>query len=119
MVPGPIFLPFFMDNHEDHRAVNKALAAAYGKDNADFMIYAYPVWFPLYPNVLSDISGAWETKKKAIECYKSQLAVRDYVQMAKSLGQYWGEVKGRGIKIAETFFRASAGEYFALVNKGQ
>jgi hypothetical protein len=38
--------------------------------------------------------------------------------MAKSLGEYWAEVKGRGLKCAESYFRASAGEYFKMVSKG-
>ena len=115
--PEIVFIPFFIDNHEDHRAVNSAIASAYSKKQADFMIYAYPVWFPLYPNVLADIGSAWEKKKQAIECYKSQTATRDYVKMARSLGEYWGEVKGRGITNVETFFKASAKEYFVLVRK--
>jgi len=116
--PEIVFLPFFLDNHEDHRAVSEALVSFYVGKKTDFMIYAYPVWFPLYPNVIVDISGEWETKKKAIECYASQTATRDYVKMAGSLGEYWGAVKGRGIKVAETFFRASAEKYFALVSRG-
>lgn len=115
--PEIVFIPFFIDNHEDHRAVNSALAGAYTDKQADFMIYAYPVWFPLYPNVLVDIGRAWEKKKQAIECYRSQIATRDYVKMARSLGEYWAEVKGHGIKNAETYFKATAKEYFSLVRK--
>jgi N-acetylglucosamine malate deacetylase 1 len=115
--PEIVFVPFFIDNHDDHRALNKGLAKACAKGSNNFMVYAYPVWFPLYPNVLIDIGDVWETKKQAIECYKSQTATRDYVKMAKSLGEYWAEVKGRGLKVAETFFRASAKEYCSLVRK--
>ena len=115
--PEIIFLPYFLDNHEDHRAVNDALADTFKKKPVELMVYAYPVWFPLYPNVIIDISGEWETKKKAIGCYVSQLATRDYVKMAESLGVYWAAIKGRGIKVAETFFKASAKEYFSLVRK--
>lgn len=115
--PEIVFIPFFMDNHEDHRAVNSAFAKSHAARKADFMVYAYPVWFPLYPNVLMDIGKAWEHKKKAIECYKTQLATRDYVKMAKALGDYWGEVKGHGMKTAESFFRATAGEYCSAIKK--
>lgn len=115
--PEIVFVPFFMDNHEDHRALNKALAKAYKSVKNDFMVYSYPVWFPLYPNVLMDLGDVWETKKQAIECYKSQTADRDYVKMARSLGEYWAEVKGRGLKNVETYFRASAKEYCSLVRK--
>jgi LmbE family N-acetylglucosaminyl deacetylase len=116
--PQIVFLPFFLDNHEDHRAVNTALVEASLKIKMDFMVYAYPVWMPLYPNLVVNIDGAWETKKAAIECYKSQTATRDYVKMAKSLGDYWGTVKGHGIGTAETFLKATAAEYVSLVRKG-
>jgi LmbE family N-acetylglucosaminyl deacetylase len=115
--PEIIFVPFFIDNHEDHRALNQALIKACAKDSKDFMVYAYPVWFPLYPNVLLDAGDIWETKKQAIECYKSQLATRDYVKMAQSLGEYWANVKGHGLKNVETYFRASASQYCSLANK--
>jgi LmbE family N-acetylglucosaminyl deacetylase len=115
--PDIIFVPFWFDNHTDHRAVNDALITIAGEQKIDAMIYAYPVWFPLYPNVLVDIGPVWESKKKAIECYPSQLATRDYVAMSRSLGQYWAKVKGRGLDVVETFFRASFSEYVSLGKK--
>jgi LmbE family N-acetylglucosaminyl deacetylase len=115
--PDIVFLPFYLDNHVDHRAVNTALASLAGKRSFDFMVYAYPVWFPVYPNVIIDIGDRWEEKKKIIECYASQLKTRDYVRMSLALGQYWAEVKGHGLSVVETFFRASLPAYAALVRK--
>ncbi|MGA2089979.1 MAG: PIG-L deacetylase family protein [Endomicrobiales bacterium] len=115
--PDIVFLPFYLDNHVDHRAVNAALADVSEKKSFDFMVYAFPVWFPLYPNVIIDIGERWEDKKKIIECYTSQLATRDYVRMSYSLGQYWAEVKGHNLSVVETFFRASLQTYAALVRK--
>ena len=115
--PGVVFVPFHIDNHTDHRAVNEALIKVYKKKKYDFLIYAYPVWLPLYPNVMVDISKAWEEKKKAIGSYHSQIATRDYVSMSQSLSRYWGAVKGRKIDLAETFFRATFGEYVSLGEK--
>jgi LmbE family N-acetylglucosaminyl deacetylase len=115
--PEIVFLPFWFDNHADHRAVNEALMTAAAKKKFGFMIYAYPVWFPLYPNVLMDIGSAWEKKQEMIRCYPSQLATRDYVKMSQSLGQYWAAVKGHGLEIVETFFRATVEEYVALGKK--
>ncbi len=115
--PDIIFLPFYLDNHVDHRAVNAALATMAERTSFDCMVYAYPVWFPLYPNVVIDIGARWKEKKKIIECYASQLATRDYVCMSHSLGQYWAQVKGHGLSVVETFFRASLPTYAALVRK--
>jgi LmbE family N-acetylglucosaminyl deacetylase len=81
------------------------------------MVYSYPVWMPLYPNVLIDISSEWKAKEEAINCYISQTATRDYVKMSKSLGEYWATVKGRRMQVAESYFRATAEEYTRLCVK--
>ena len=115
--PDIVFVPFLLDNHVDHRAVNQALINIGEKNDMDFMVYAYPVWFPVYPNVLIDISDVWQIKKEAISSYKSQMADRDYVKMSYSLGQYWATVKGRNIEVVETFFKATLKEYSMLGKK--
>lgn len=113
--PDIIMVPFVLDNHADHRAVNTALGRLKGFDG---MVYAYPVWMPVYPNVIVDISGEpWAAKQKLIGCYKSQLASRDYIRMTRGTGEYWAEVKGRGIAMAEPFFRASFGGYLKLIKR--
>ena len=115
--PDIVFVPFWFDNHTDHRALNSALRKTAKKKMFNFIVYAYPVWFPVYPNVLVEIEDVWEKKKEAISCYQSQLATRDYIRMSYSLGQYWAETKRKGLGTVESFFRASFAEYVALGKK--
>lgn len=115
--PDIVFIPFVLDGHTDHRAINEAFIKRRGSISRGFMVYSYPVWMPLYPNLLIDVSNEWETKKAAINCYKSQIATRDYVKMSKSLGEYWATVKGRQMQVAESFFRATLEEYTRLCVK--
>ncbi|MCB4792498.1 MAG: PIG-L family deacetylase [Elusimicrobia bacterium] len=115
--PEIVFLPFLLDNHVDHRAINQAFTGLEKNMNFDFMVYAYPIWFPVYPNILVDISSQWPVKKEALECYKSQMLTRDYVKMSYSLGQYWACVKAKNLEVVETFFKASFKEYAELGNK--
>lgn len=115
--PDMVFIPFALDNHVDHRGLNAALVSLAKKRSFPFMIYAYPVWFPLHPNVLIDAASRWQIKEQAIKCYASQLATRDYIRMSNSLASYWAEVKGRKLDKVETFFRATFGEYAALAKK--
>ncbi|HBU68835.1 MAG TPA: hypothetical protein DEE98_00450 [Elusimicrobia bacterium] len=115
--PEVVFVPFVLDNHSDHRALNSALFKASDMIAGNPMVYAYPVWSPLYPNLLVDIEEVWDAKKAAIECYKSQTATRDYVSMAYSLSKYWSTVKGGGLKLAENFFRMSLKKYAELGRK--
>lgn len=115
--PDVVFLPFWFDNHQDHRAVSMALINIKKKIRLNFMVYAYPVWSPLNPNCLVDISDVWEQKKMAIECYKTQTVSRNYVKIAKGLNSYWGEIKRPGMQYAEVFFKATIDEYVLLGKK--
>lgn len=115
--PEILFLPFWFDNHPDHRAVSKALMRIKSKIDSNIMIYAYSVWSPLTPNCIFDISREWEDKKKAIECYKTQTASRDYVKIAGGINRYWAEIKTPGMQYAEVFFRATLQEYTFIGKK--
>lgn len=115
--PEIVFIPFLLDNHKDHRATNDAIAECLKKLKSEFLIYAYPVWLPVFPNVLIDISDVWQVKKSAIECYQTQLATRDYVALAEGLAKYWAIIKGRGLKYVESYFRATSTEYLNLWKK--
>jgi len=115
--PDVIFVPFLIDNHQDHIAISKALLKSYKQRKIDSMIYAYSVWTTLIPNVIVDISDVWYEKEKAIGCYKTQTATRDYVKMASSLAQYWAVVKGKNTTHCEAFFRASIQEYVSFAKK--
>jgi N-acetylglucosamine malate deacetylase 1 len=115
--PEVVLVPFVLDNNLDHMSANQALTKVWEKKKFEFTVYAYPVWSPLYPNVLLDISGSWDAKKRAIECYKSQTSQRDYVSMAYSLGRYWAVAKGRSMEVVETFFRLSFSEYVHLIKE--
>jgi len=114
--PDVLLLPFWLDNHVDHRAVNRALIEVARKGRPSCMVYSFPIWFPLHPNVLIDVGPVWEQKKKAILCYASQVATRDYVKICHGLGQYWSGIKGRG-ELPESFFRATFSEYVSLGRK--
>lgn len=113
--PDVVFTPFWLDNHSDHRAAAAAVAKLANKYN--FIVYAYGVWLPVYPNVLIDCSKNWQSKTTAISCYKTQLKDRDYLAMANGIGQYWASVKGRGITNAEVFFVSTIKEFATMQKK--
>lgn len=115
--PDIIFLPFMIDNHQDHVAVSRAFVKAYKNKAIDCFIYAYSVWTTQIPNIVVDISENWEQKKQAIECYKTQLSDRDYITMASSISKYWAVVKGKNTQYCEAFFKATSSEYVSLVKK--
>lgn len=112
--PDTVFVPFLLDNHTDHRGLNKALIQMGDSFQNKFMVYSYAVWLPLYPNFLLDIGHVWEIKKQAIEFYKSQTASRDYVTMSYSLSKYWATAKGSGYDLLESYWRGTLKEYVKL-----
>ena len=115
--PEILFLPFMIDNHQDHVAISRAFSKAYKTKAVNCFVYAYSVWTTLIPNIIVDISDQWETKKQAIECYKTQLSGRDYITMASSISKYWSVVKGKNTQYCEAFFKATSSEYVSLVKK--
>ena len=116
--PDIIFLPFMIDNHQDHIAISRAFVKAYKNKPINCFVYAYSVWTTLIPNIVIDITESWEQKKQAIECYKTQIATRDYVTMAASMSKYWSIVKGKdSAQYCEAFFKATSSEYVSLIKK--
>lgn len=100
-----IFIPNIIDQHPDHKAVGlllKKLIESGVKTKPDLKICFYEVWSTLgFVNVFVDISGVAEKKKAMINCYKSQIAQKDYEYHALGLNQYRGMLKDR--KYAEAF----------------
>jgi N-acetylglucosamine malate deacetylase 1 len=114
--PGIVYLPSFLDRHNDHLAVNHCLARLHVKYGYTFTVYAYEVWTAIMPNLVVDISGAIDKKKEALSKYRSQLLSHDWIEGAVSLNRYRGVTSGAGL-FAEAFMRYSMGGYFELWKK--
>lgn len=100
-----IFIPNIIDQHPDHKAVsillNKALTEG-AKVKNDVKICFYEVWSALgLTNAYVDISDVIESKKAMINCYKAEVAVKDYEYYALGLNQYRGMFKDK--KYVEAF----------------
>lgn len=111
--PEIVYLPSFLDRHNDHLAVNHCLARLHAKHGYSFTVYAYEVWTAIIPNLVVDISCAIERKKSALSKFSSQLISHDWMEAAVSLNRYRGVTSGAGL-FAEAFMRYSMGEYFRL-----
>lgn len=47
--PDIVYLPFFLDNHRDHRATSSVLLSATAGTGLDFECRGYEVWTPSFP----------------------------------------------------------------------
>lgn len=100
-----IFLPNIIDQHPDHKAVSLLLNQLIengAKVKPDLKICFYEVWSTLgLVNAFVDISDIIDSKRKMINCYKSQTAQKDYEYHALGLNQYRGMFKDK--KFVEAF----------------
>ena len=105
--PHLVYLPFFWEEHPDHRAANQLLLDAVAHGNLHFDCYAYEVWTPLSPNCLVEITSVVEIKRQALQCYQSQLIEDDYVHTTMGLNAYRSGalLDGKG-GFVEAFFTA-------------
>ncbi|HLU39639.1 MAG TPA: PIG-L deacetylase family protein [Planctomycetota bacterium] len=88
--PDQILCPFPGDGHADHQATALAVAGAAYDARFAGEVWAYELWTPLWPNVCVDISAVAADKERAIACYRSQLADRDYAAAILGLNRYRG-----------------------------
>ncbi len=113
--PNIVYLPFFLERHDDHRAANDVLIAAAAGTALDFECRGYEVGTPLFPNCLVKIDETIELKKRALACYQSQLAVLDYQHAAVGLNAYRSlAVAGDGCRYVEAFHALALADYRRL-----
>jgi LmbE family N-acetylglucosaminyl deacetylase len=125
--PDIIFVPSFLDNHPDHRAVNEilvnVLVASFSPSTplrTNFFwpkeIWAYEVWTPLYANRIVQINNEIEAKKSSMKAHASQLASRGYDEAMLGLNKYRAQINNRQ-GYAEAFFASTPAIYEKLYRK--
>lgn len=118
--PDHMFLPFILDDHDDHRRAIELFRAAAGSGHLGGKptLWAYQVYSgaPL-PNVV-DISEAASEKRSAIALYRSEMEKRHWAHYA--LGQNAAASRflpsSARERYAELFFRSTLEDYLALAD---
>jgi N-acetylglucosamine malate deacetylase 1 len=110
--PQLVYVPFYLEEHADHRAATRVLLDAAAGTSLDFMCVGYEVWTPLFPNALVRIDETMQVKKAALGEYHSQLAEADYLHACVGLNAHRsaGLLDARG-SYAEAFHISSLSEY--------
>lgn len=113
--PDTVYLPFFLEEHPDHRAASQILLDATEGTRLQFDCVAFEIWTPLFPNCLVEIHDAVDIKKRAIQCYQSQLADADYLHTCLGLNAFRSSalLDNKGGYV-EAFFRATLEDYREL-----
>jgi LmbE family N-acetylglucosaminyl deacetylase len=88
MQPNLVYVPFYLEEHADHRAASQVLLDAVAGTSLQFQCIGYEVWTPLFPNCLVRIDSSVETKKQALQEYRSQLQQCDYLHASIGLNAH-------------------------------
>jgi len=116
--PDIVYLPFFLEEHPEHRITSRILLEATEGTNFKFDCLGYEIWTPLFPNCLVKIDETVEIKKEAIQQYKSQLTDKDYIHTNLGLNAYRSiALLDNNCRFVEAFFRASLKDYSELYNE--
>jgi N-acetylglucosamine malate deacetylase 1 len=107
-----VYLPFFLEEHPDHRAASQVLLDATQGSHDRLQCLGYEVWTPLFPNCLVNIDETAQLKRAALAQYRSQLAEADYVHTQFGLNAYRSAaLLGGTCRYAEAFCALSLEQY--------
>ena len=115
--PEVVYLPFFLEEHPDHRAISYLLLAATRGTGMGFRCHGYEVWTPLFPNCLVNIDATVEQKRSAIAHYHSQTADFDYVHTGLGLNAYRSGALLGPCRYAEAFCALPLPDYLQLFER--
>ncbi|MBU1627008.1 PIG-L family deacetylase [bacterium] len=77
--PDAIYIPFFIDFHKDHVETSVILLKGLNRSKFKGKCIAYEVNSPIFPNTILNISDCIDQKKDAVNCFKTQLSVNNYI----------------------------------------
>jgi len=106
-----VFCPHFEDTHQDHAAAGRIAMTCWKKVDSIFF-YEGPTVLDFNPNVFSDISRFFEVKRRALECFDSQMhkPLMD-IQQVRGIAQHRAWQCGKSGALFEAFvlFRSKGG----------
>jgi LmbE family N-acetylglucosaminyl deacetylase len=110
-----VYLPFFLEEHPDHRAASQLLLDAARGTDLHPQCLGYEVWTALFPNCLVNIDETAALKREALSHYRSQLAEADYAHTQFGLNAYRSAAfLGGTCRYAEAFCSLSLEQYRQL-----
>lgn len=101
--PDVVYLPWEGESNSDHRALHKAVVRALRRARFAGKALAYEVWSAMVPDAILDVTPVVETKRRAIECYHSQLSYVDLVHPTLGLNAQRSLAFNRGRGYGEAF----------------
>jgi len=119
--PDALFVPWFFDQHADHRYVNRVVARALARSARDrtahdctaLTVHAYEVWSFVPPGLVVDVSAVFAEKRRLVSLHRSQLKLMRYLELVDELGKPRALLAGAGATAAEFFCPMRGDAYVA------
>lgn len=105
-----IYAPSPWEVHPDHLALSLAATEAVRRLGGERTLVLYEVGAPLQPNRLLDLGPYLDTKRRAMACFTSQLAVQRYDRHVDGLNRFRAYTLGPDVAAAEAFLAVPAAE---------
>jgi len=86
--PDVIYAPHLGENHSDHHFVARAAVAAMARWSGTATLLGYEVWSPMEAGWVLEVTDDYETKRRAVRCYPSQLQHTDILTAIEGLNAY-------------------------------
>jgi LmbE family N-acetylglucosaminyl deacetylase len=112
--PEMVFVPYFFDQHPDHRYANHLLAAALprcGLALPALTVHAYEAWSYVPPWLVVDVSAQLAEKKHLVSLYRSQLKLLPYLELIDRMTAPRTSLAGPGVTAVEAFCPFRGDEY--------
>lgn len=112
--PDAIFLPFLLDDHDDHRIASQLIYYAAQENLLKWkgQIWAYQVYTVLHANRYLNITDVIDKKCHAISFLNSQLKKRDWIHYVKGLNAFNSRFSAkRDQKYLESYFVLPLSDY--------
>ncbi len=107
--PDTAYIPFYLDNHPDHRATASICIEAF-KQNSIENIFFYELWTAMIPNRILKIDDCITKKMDAIAIYKSQKGIEILAEQTKALNRFRSVGGSVNFEYAEALYKISSSE---------
>jgi len=98
-----VYAPSLAEIHPDHNVL--ANLAVEATRRCKITLTMYEIGIPLRPNILLDITPYLKQKKKAMDCFASQLKIQDYRRHILCLNGYRSYTLPPQVIVAEAYYR--------------
>jgi LmbE family N-acetylglucosaminyl deacetylase len=112
--PDALFVPWFFDQHPDHRYANRILARALSRSTLDLSgltVHGYEVWSLVPPGLVVDVTAVFAEKRRLVSLYRSQLKLMRYLELVDELARPRALLAGEKAQAAEFFCPLRGDDY--------